>query len=129
MHLLIRGRNKARLDIVSHRGYTTNVRDGLLSRIDAQSLDCFWDIDHPCSFCGKVFMFDETPRSFCCNDGKYCYGNNDSPIAALEYWPPVLSQLYLSRSLALTAHAVEVNNRLALSVVSVRVSKSTSVNK
>ena len=117
--LLIRGRNTAIVVIVSPSQYAARLHDGLPVEMDRSSLDCFWDAANPCRHCGKIFMTDETGRSFCCGDGKYYYGNAQSPIQALQYWPPVLHRLYESRSVIFFDRAVELNNRLALSVVSV----------
>lgn len=117
--LLIRGRNMATLQIVSLNAYRGRIRAGTLMVADTTSLQCYWDHAHPCPHCGKIYMIDETPRTFCCHDGKYQYDHPQSPIKSLEYLPPVISNLYYSRSRLFADRCVDLNNRLALSVVAV----------
>jgi len=103
--LLIRGFHKATLQIVAPLNYARCLEGQ--RRVDS-SLDCYWDYNHPCRHCGKVFMYDESPRTMCCNDGKFYYGDPQSPISALTYWPAEISKLYYARSTEFFEKSVDI---------------------
>jgi len=126
--LLILGDNRAKVRLLSVKKYNEEIVSLRLEAMGIRPLDCFWDFENPCPFCLKIYLVGEVTRTMCCGGGSYNYYDRRSPIATIGAIPPELGRLVTPHyegfdemeSELFRLKAREYNNRLALSVCSVR---------
>jgi hypothetical protein len=81
-----------------------------------QTIAQSWDYDHPCAFCGYVYLKSDTLRTQCCLNGRAL---DPSLFPTLFPLPPLLNHLARNRINHMSSNSTYYNNMLALGAVSV----------
>ena len=75
-----------------------------------------WDYEHPCEFCGYVYLESDNVRTQCCMKGRAL---DPSFFPVLYPLPPLLNHLACNRIEHMSSNSTYYNNMLSLGAVSV----------
>ena len=75
-----------------------------------------WDYEHPCKFCGYVYLESDNVRTQCCMSGRAL---DPSFFPVLYPLPPLLNHLACNRIEHMSSNSTYYNNMLSLGAVSV----------
>ena len=95
----------------------TNSIDKKLNNYEFQPIAVEWDYEHPCLYCGCLYLKLEKNRKICCNNGQYLTLNSTFP--KLNPMPPQIRFLSVERTPHFSRNSVSYNNILALGATGV----------
>ena len=79
-----------------------------------QTIPQTWDYDHPCAFCGYVYLKSDSSRTQCCMNGRALDAKSFPILFPL---PPLLDHLARNRINHMSSNSTYYNNMLALGAV------------